>query len=221
MSLPAYKEVWAVDFEFHCPDGSRPNPICMVAAELGSGREIRLNESQLRSLGCAPFDVGADSLFIAYYASAEFGCFLELGWELPVNVVDLYVEFRNRTNGLPTPCGQGLLGALSWFGLPPADAVEKREMRELAMRGGPYSPGEMEALLDYCASDVKALARLWPVMAPSLTLPSLLRGRYMKAVARMERTGTPLDVTVSELAIEAFYPEDETTAAALRALPAR
>ena len=28
--------------------------------------------------------------------------------------------------------------------------------------------------------------------------------------------GTPLDVTVSELAIESFYPADELTAAALR-----
>ena len=27
--------------------------------------------------------------------------------------------------------------------------------------------------------------------------------------------GTPLDITVSELAIESFYPADETTAAAL------
>jgi hypothetical protein len=27
--------------------------------------------------------------------------------------------------------------------------------------------------------------------------------------------GTPMDITVSELAIESFYPADETTAAAL------
>ncbi len=32
--------------------------------------------------------------------------------------------------------------------------------------------------------------------------------------------GTPMDVTVEELAIESFYPADETTAAALGARPA-
>jgi len=32
--------------------------------------------------------------------------------------------------------------------------------------------------------------------------------------------GTPMDVTVEELAIESFYPADETTAAALAARPA-
>jgi hypothetical protein len=33
--------------------------------------------------------------------------------------------------------------------------------------------------------------------------------------------GTPMDITVSELAIESFYPADETTAAALLPGPAR
>jgi hypothetical protein len=32
--------------------------------------------------------------------------------------------------------------------------------------------------------------------------------------------GTPMDVTVEELAIESFYPADETTAAALSRRPA-
>ena len=43
---------------------------------------------------------GRDSLFIAYYASAELGCFRALGWPRPANILDLFVEFRNRTNGL-------------------------------------------------------------------------------------------------------------------------
>ena len=64
-----------------------------------------------------PFSIARDSLFVAYYASAEIGCYLSLGWPMPVNVLDLYIEFRNLTNGLTTPCGNGLLGALTWFGL--------------------------------------------------------------------------------------------------------
>ena len=36
--LDAFAEVWAVDFEFHCPPGERPQPLCMVALELKTGR---------------------------------------------------------------------------------------------------------------------------------------------------------------------------------------
>ena len=40
-----------------------------------------------------------------------------LGWRLPVRILDLFVEFRARTNGLGTPAGNGLVGALIYFGL--------------------------------------------------------------------------------------------------------
>jgi MmyB-like transcription regulator ligand binding domain len=43
------------------------------------------------------------------------------------------------------------------------------------------------------------------------------RGRDLTFVSTMATFGAPLDVTVAELAIEAFYPADEETAAALRA----
>ena len=67
-------------------------------------------------------------------------------------------------------------------------------MRQLAMRGGPYTDAERRALLAYCQSDVDALVRLLDAMAPSIDLPrALLRGRYMGAAARIEWTGIPLD----------------------------
>jgi hypothetical protein len=123
------------------------------------------------------------------------GCHLALGWPVPERVLDLFAEFRAHTNGRHVPCGVGLLGALAYFDLPAVDAVDKEEMRSLAMRGGPYTSVERAALLAYCQTDVDALIRLLPAMAPHLDLPrALLRGRYMAAVARMERTGVPVDV---------------------------
>ena len=56
---------------------------------------------------------GADVLFVAYLASAELGCYRALGWPMPERILDLYVEFRERTNGLPTVGRFGLLGALA------------------------------------------------------------------------------------------------------------
>ncbi len=196
MGLRSFNEIWAVDFEFTAPDGHRPVPICMVAIELLTGRMLRLNEEQLHQCRKAPFDTGYDSLFIAYYASAEFGCFLALGWPLPVNVIDLYGEFRNLTNGLTPPYGDGLLGALLFFGLTPGNAAEKADMRALAIRGGPYTGDEISGLIEYCGHDVEALAMLWPVMEPRLDGRSLLRGRYMKAAALMEWNGIPIDTSM-------------------------
>jgi DNA polymerase I len=194
MKLTRYREIWLVDTEFHAPRGHRQNPICLVAKELISGRVIRLDRDQLRRLKRAPFDVGPDVLVVAFYASAEMGTFLALGWPLPVNVVDLWVEFRNVTNGLlPPKTKTGLLAALRYFGLPFGDAVEKKEMRELAMRGGPFTPSEMRELIDYCHSDVRALELLWKPMEAKLDLSALLRGDYMKTLAVMEWIAVPID----------------------------
>src|SRR5262249_17941810 len=140
------------------------------------------------------YPVGPDVLFVAYYASAELGCHLALGWPMPARVLDLYAEFRNLTNGRPVPHGSGLLGALAFFVLDALDAAEKDTMRALALRGGEYTDAERNALLDYCQTDADALARLLPRMAPHLDLPrALLRGRYMTAAARMEWNGVPID----------------------------
>jgi hypothetical protein len=196
LNLP-YQEVWLVDFEFEAPPGERPKPVCLVALEVRSGRLVRQWQDQFgRS---PPYPTDPQALFVAYYASAELGCHLALGWPLPARVLDLYVEFRNRTNGTETACGAGLLGALAYFGLDAIGAVDKKELQESIGNGTWRGKYRREEILDYCESDVRALARLLPVMAPQIDLPrALLRGRYMSAVARMESTGVPIDVPTLE-----------------------
>src|SRR5262249_25441535 len=104
-------------------------------------------------------------------------------------------EFRLKTSGSDVPCGRSLLGALVYHGFNGIDTEEKQSMRELALRGGPYSYEERRGLLDYCQTDVDALAKLLPVMMPTIDLPrALLRGWYMAACARMEWAGVPIDV---------------------------
>lgn len=200
MTLHHFREIWLLDFEFAAAEGDLPSPRCMVATELFTGRTFRLWESDLTRLDRAPFDVGAGTLVVAYYASAEIACFRALGWPVPENVLDLYTEFRQMTNGLALPCGRGLIGALTYFGQASIAAVEKDAMRELAMRGGPYTHEERTALLDYCSSDVDSLVRLLPRMEPHLDLPrALLRGRFMVVAADIERTGIPIDVEALSL----------------------
>jgi hypothetical protein len=205
MTVAPFEHVYLVDFEFSAPPGEPPHPICLVAKELGSETTIRLWEDDLRHRTAAPYPTNPDTLFVAYYASAEAGCHLSLGWPVPTRVLDLFAEFRVLTNGAETPCGNSLLGALTYFGLDGISAAEKDEMRQLAVRGGPYTNAERVALLEYCQEDVDALARLLPRMLPRIDLPRALhRGRYMVAAAHMETVGVPMDTEAYQTLAESW-----------------
>lgn len=198
--LETYREVVCLDFEFMANPGEHQVPVCLVAHELKSGRRFRLWQDELRGLPVPPYATGDDVLFVAYFASAELGCYLTLSWPLPEHVLDLYCEFRVLTNGHTLPRGSGLLGALAYHGLPTIEALEKEEMRALALRGGPWTEDEKQALLAYCETDVAQLRSLLDRMLPGISLPhALLRGEYMKASARMEFNGIPVDVPTLEL----------------------
>jgi DNA polymerase I len=214
--LDLYRGVWAVDFEFTAPPGERPTPVCLVARELKNNKTIRLWKDQFGPV--PPYSIGADCLFVAYYASAELGCHLALGWPMPARILDLFTEFRNQTNGLPTVAGRGLIGSLTAYGLDSIGTVEKTEMRDLVMRGGPWSDDEQDAILDYCQSDVDALARLAPAMLPKIDLPrALLRGRYMAAAAHMEHAGVPVDVETLGLFRDHWFDIQDTLIARIDA----
>ena len=103
-----FNEVWFVDFEFFVTPGNRQIPVCLVAHELRSKRLVRVGQDELKKMKCPPYSLGRNVLFVAYYASAEFGCHLSLGWQLPSYVVDLFSEFRCHTNGYRLQCGNGL-----------------------------------------------------------------------------------------------------------------
>jgi hypothetical protein len=188
-----FKEIVVADFEYSCPPGERPAPVCLVAHELKSGRRYRLWQEELKT-SAPPYAGGADVLFVSYYASAELGCYRSLGWAPPLRILDLYAEFRNLTNGVERLSGSGLIGALTYYGQDVAGIVEKKEL-QAALGGdtwrGRYTP---EQILNYCESDVVALKRLLEVMVPHIDLPrALLRGRYGCAVSAMEHAGVPID----------------------------
>ena len=197
LALP-FSQIWAIDFEFISEPGARPVPVCMVARELNTSRLVRLWQDQRGAE--PPFPVDDDTLFVAYFASAEIGCFLELGWPVPTRILDLFTEFRRATNGIHLPSGAGLLGALSHHGISSITSEQKTEERSLVMRGGPWTAAERAQILNYCQTDVDPMGALLERMLPEIEKrpnglgQALLRGRYMAAVARMERTGVPIDV---------------------------
>ena len=196
LTLDQYKFVF-LDFEFRPKDGIEGNPVevtCMVAFDLHTGKYHKLWKDELYGMSSPPFAIDADTVLVAYFASAEMACFEALGWTMPENILDLFVEFRNLTNGIFLPEGKSLLGALKYFGLDAISAEHKDDMRDLALRGGPYSTLEKVELLKYCQSDVDSLYPLYLAMKKYLDFPrALLRGLYGTALARMETLGIPID----------------------------
>lgn len=186
-----------LDFEFRPQGGIEGNPvevICMVALDHRTGQYFRYWSTELYQMEAPPFEITESTVLVAYFASAELSCFEALRWEAPENVLDLYAEFRNLTNGLILPDGKSLLGALKYFGIKGIDLEMKDHMRSLALRGGPYEDGEKESLLDYCQTDVDALSPLLLTMGAYIDFPrALLRGQYNTALAKMESLGSPID----------------------------
>ena len=161
-----FREIWAVDFEFGAEPGENPEPVawsrgnCAAAASCAYGAMNLAPRPRTRqALTCclSPTTQAQKSVAISLLAG-----------RLPQRVLDLFTEFRNHTNGIPTVNGNGLLGALAYHGLDRIGAIEKQEKRDLILRGGPYSAAERLAILDYCETDVEALARLLPAMLSGL-----------------------------------------------------
>lgn len=130
--------------------------ICLVAKDLWTGEVTSRFGDELGQK--APFPTGPNSLVVAYFAAAEIEAFWALGWDLPVNVIDLYAEHMRLTNGLPTtemhgvPSGTrgSLLAALRCHGLPAREHESKRRAIRKILAGPPFDAATRKEILDYC-----------------------------------------------------------------------
>jgi hypothetical protein len=203
-----YREIWIVDTEFYPErgkanggrDGDPITPLCLVAYELRSGRAIKLWQDELGPF--PPYRLDPDALFIGYMNSAEFGFHIANGWGEPACALDAYIEFRHYTNDGSIKSGDrdkgfySLAGALRYFCEDELDVAHKKDMRERIIQGPPFSAQEREDILEYCESDVRALARLIPHLVPTVrSLPhAVLRAKYQWPTAQSEHRGVPVDL---------------------------
>jgi DNA polymerase-1 len=168
--LTDFRKIVVVDTEYASPRGEPVRPVCLAAEEFKTGRRWQIWQDELRRLAGPPFPHDPDTLFVAYSAAAEFSAYLALGWPLPRYVLDLYFEFRRKTNGIKSwwPGGTSLLGACTYHGIPTMGAEEKESMRALVLRGGPWTDEERRAILAYCGADVAVTRKLLVEMEPTL-----------------------------------------------------
>ena len=90
-----------------------------------------------------------------------------------------------------------MLGALAYFGIDSIGAKRKDSMRARIMQGWPFSPEEHEQILNYCASDIDALAALLSKLLPLIDLETAMHWSEFAAVsALMEHRGVPIDMGI-------------------------
>jgi hypothetical protein len=98
-----FTQIVVCDFEYEVAPGDLPNVLCMVAYVLDETlrhvRTIRLWRGEFSKE--PPFDIGPDTLFVAYSAWAELICFIVLGWQFPVHIFDLHTAYLAASNVLP------------------------------------------------------------------------------------------------------------------------
>jgi DNA polymerase I len=190
-----FEEVWLHDFEFVPRPGEHPDVVCLAAHELRSGRTVKLWRDELGEQ--PPYRTDRGALFVGFVANAECGCHLALGWPLPARILDLSPAFRHLTNGLATPEGKGLIGALRHYRIDALDAKQKEAAQKRVMQGWPFTAAERAWILNYCAGDVEALRLLLPRMLPEIGLDiAVHHGEFVAASALMEYRGVPIDMAV-------------------------
>lgn len=204
-NLP-FREIWAIDAEFHAPDGHRPKPICLAGRELNSGRAVNLWLWE-QDPPDPPFDIADDALFVAYHTPAEWSVFLELGWTLPRYSIDLCVEYKlisNRFKGdREDKPKRGLIEALEYFHLPRLTKEAKSGYQDIAIRGGPFTARERRDLQTYCLNDVDVLPPLLECTLRRLRMrrkgisQAIQRGRECRPIAAMEHRGIPMDIDLT------------------------
>ena len=157
---------------------------CMAAHCVITGERRSLWLYACRWAPC-PFDMADDELFIAHSVTAEASCFVAMRWPLPTRIIDTMVEVARLWNGkkIRHPDDKdsifepSLLGSLAYFGIPCRGAGEKDATIDLVLRGGPYTPEEIERILAYCMDDAEDAARLAAALFLATDLVEPLRCR--------------------------------------------
>ena len=200
-----------LDFEYEIEDGGLPDILCMVAYVLDQNlqhvRTIRLWRGKFRRE--PPFDVGPDTLVVAYSAWAEMICFLVLGWRFPIYIYDLHTAYLASTNILlpyepevkRTKPRKRLADACRAYGIEGWENIDKETIAKDIGEGRWQKYGQA-LVFEYCEEDVRKSTQL---------LRRQLRGHALfatidvervlywsdysaKAIARIQARGIPIDM---------------------------
>jgi DNA polymerase family A len=228
-----FARVVVADFEYEVHDGELPRVLCLVAYVLDENLQHIdtiwkwRGEFDTRP----PFDVGPDTLFVAYSAWAEMTCFMMLGWKFPTHIFDLHTAYlaasnilRPQTDDLYKKPRKRLPDACKAYGLEGWERLEKTEIARDIGEGRWHVHGR-ERVFEYCEEDVRMStsllveqlrgrfdARGCAILPPADVARVLYWSNYSaKVIAKIQATGMPIDV-------ELWSRVQENKAAVIRSL---
>ena len=201
-------ETWAVDAEWGFRGENRTDfesawePVILCLVGLTSGRRLSYwgRDGRLPAF----FREHSRDLFISHYSIAELKFLSRLGIELPERWVDTFVEYRRSTNR-PSPPKAGLSNALIQLGLPHLVPPIKKQLQQdiLHLRFDPQSPTDRQRIQSYCFSDCDGCLALYQHLVSRQPIVTDWTVEYLRAVARMELRGIPMDLLVANLIVRA------------------
>jgi DNA polymerase I len=199
--------------EYGLQPGDLPVPLCMVARVLDENlRHVRTVRLWRGEFGLAPpFDIGPDTLFIAYSAWAEMTSFKVLGWTFPVHIFDQHTVYLATTNILlpynPDEARKKprkrLPDACRAYGIEGWERIDKDTIAK-DIGNGLWRKYGREQVLEYCEEDVRMSVRLLraqlrgrPGLPPSDVERVLHWSNYSaKCIALIQARGMPIDMTL-------------------------
>jgi DNA polymerase-1 len=168
-----------------------------------------------------PFDIGPNTLFVAYSAWAELTCFMALGWRFPAHIFDLHTAYLATSNILlPHNLDEvrkrqrkRLSDACRAYGIPGWESIDKEAISRDIGEGRWRDHGK-DAALDYCEEDVRAsMLLLRAQLAGACGKPRADVARVLhwsnysaKAVAQIQARGMPIDAPLWNLVQETRRP---------------
>jgi DNA polymerase I len=214
-----FSQVVVADFEYEAGAGELPNVLCMVACVLDENlrhvHTIRLWRGEFDLT--PPFDIGPNTLFVAYSAWAEMTCFKVLGWQFPVHVFDLHTTYLAASNVLlpydpddrRKKPSRKLPDACRAYGIEGWEHIDKAAMAKDIGTGQWHKYGR-DAVLDYCEEDVRKSTQLLRrqlrgnVLLPAADVPRTLHwSNYSaKAIALVQARGISIDMALWNLVQE-------------------
>jgi len=209
------------DFEYEVSPDDLPNPLCMVAYVLNENLQhihtIRMWRDQLLTSRCPPFDIGPDTLFVAYSAWAEMTCFKVLGWQFPTHIFDLHTAYLAASNIL-LPYNpdekrkkqrKRLSDACRAYGIYGWENIDKGAIAK-DIGGGRWRDHGQEAVFTYCEEDSAMSTKLFRAMlagSPQFPPADIARVLYWsnysaKPTTLIQMKGIPIDIELWNLVQE-------------------
>jgi DNA polymerase I len=212
-----FSSVIVCDFEYEVTAGELPNVLCMVAHVLDENlRHVQTITLWRGEFGpTPPFDVGPDSLFVAYSAWAEMTCFKVLGWKFPVHVYDQHTAYLASGNML-LPYNpeekrkkprKRLSDACRAYGIEGWQNIDKEVISKAIGDGSWRDKFTPQEVVDYCEEDVRMSVKLLRKQLRSSSggdVSHILHwSNYSaKAIALIQARGIPIDVPLWNLVQE-------------------